>query len=367
MGDTLLQPDWFSRPGDSLMAAMHRRGVTAAEVADKLPGGREQLRGYVAGSLPIDPSSAAALAEALGGSTEFWMRRQKNYERDLERVAAAVPEAEANVWLNSIPVPGAKPRGRSTDEMRSAELRRRLAFFGVGTLAAWELRYGRDRMETRFRNSMTFESSDGAVSLWLRQGELDASLVDTAEWNPDVLAKRLPDIVGLSRISKPQRFLPRLKQLLAEAGVALVVLRAPDQCRASGASRLIRPGKAMILVSFRYRSDDQFWFTVFHEIGHLLLHGARAFVDEDNTPDDKCEREANEFAASTIVPARFWERFEELSLTREHITRFAVSIGVGVGLVLGQLQYRERVPRDRLNFLRRHWTWKEIEEAIISL
>lgn len=367
MNDAAFRPDWFSRPGDSLMAAMRRRSLTVADVADKLPGGRDQLRGFVAGSHPIDRIAAVALAGFVGGSTEFWLQRQKNYERDLERATAAIPESEASVWLSAIPLPGAKPRGRATDETRRAELRRRLAFFGVGTLAAWERRYGHDRDATNFRTSAAFESVDGAVSLWLRQGELEASMADTSAWAPDALRARLADVVGLSRMAKPTRFLPRLKLLLAEAGVALVVLRAPNQCRASGASRFIRPGKAMILLSFRYRSDDQFWFTVLHEIGHLLLHGSRAFVDKDDTPDDQYEREANEFAASVIVPAQYWERFGELAPSFEDITRFAVSIGAGAGLILGQLQHAGRVPRDRMNYLRRHWTWSEIEEAISSL
>jgi Zn-dependent peptidase ImmA (M78 family)/plasmid maintenance system antidote protein VapI len=367
MPDAVFQPDWFSRPGDSLVAAIRRRGLTVAEVTDKLPGGRDQLRGYVAGSLPIDRAAAAALAGTVGGSIEFWLKRQENYERDLARATAAVPDGEASVWLSSIPMPGAKRGARATEETQRAEVRRRLALFGVGTLAAWERRYGRDREATRFRTSEAFASSDGALSLWLRQGELEASLADTAAWGSDALHARLSDIVGLSRIAKPARFLPRLKQLLGEAGVALVVLRAPDQCRASGASRLIRPDKAMILLSFRYRSDDQFWFTVLHEIGHLLLHGARGFVDVDDTQDDECEQEANKFAASLIVPAQSWGRFEELELNHQQITRFAVSIGVGAGLVLGRLQYLGRVPRERMNFLRRHWTWREIEEAIASL
>lgn len=367
MLDGFPQPDWFSRPGDSLVAAMRRRGLTIAEVAERLPGGREQLRGYLAGSIPIDKVTAATLAEVVGGSSEFWLQRQENYERDLERATAAVSEEDMSAWLSAIPLPGAKLRGRVKDDRRRTELRRRLAFFGVGTMGAWERRYGRDREATQFRTSPAFASSDGAVSLWLRQGELEASLTDTATWAPDALRKRLAEIVGLSRISKPSRFLARLKEILADVGVALVVLRTPSQCRASGASRLIRPDKAMILLSFRYRSDDQFWFTVLHEIAHLLLHGDRAFVDEDNTPVDDYEREANEFAASLIVPPQFWARFEELEPRHEDITRFAVSVGAGVGLILGQLQHCGRVPRDRMNFLRRHWTWKEIEEAMVNL
>ena len=346
---------------------MHRRRLTSGEVAAKLSGGIEQLRGYVTGVARIDDVAAAALAYAVGGSTEFWLQRQANYERDLERAISAVPDGEADIWLSDIPAPGSKPRGRLTEDRRRAELRRRFAFFGVGTLAAWQRRYGRDRDTTRFRTSDTFSSTDGAVSLWLRQGELEASLAHTATWNPVALRARLAAIVKLSRVAKPARFLSRLKLLLAEAGVALVVLRAPKECKASGASRLIRSDKAMILLSFRYRSDDQFWFTVLHEIGHLLLHGARAFVDEDDMPEDLCEREANEFAASAIVPTKFQARFEQLIIDHEEILRFAVASEVGAGLILGQLQHCGRIPRDRMSFLRRRWTWDEIDKAIASL
>lgn len=361
------QPDWFSRPGDSLIAAIRRRGLTVAEVTEKLPGGREQLRGYIDGSLAIDRVAAASLTHLVGGSSQFWLQRQANYERDLDRATIAVPAEEATIWLNAIPMPGERPRASATEESRRAELRRRLAFFGVGTLAAWKHRYGRDRAATNFRTSAAFASLDGAVSLWLRQGELEANLVDTSVWAPIALQSRLFEIIGLSRIAKPARFLPLLKRLLAEAGVALVVLRAPKQCKASGASKMIRPDKAMILLSFRYRSDDQFWFTVLHEIGHLLLHGARSFVDADDTPEDLNEREANEFAASSIVPARSRGLFEKIQRSYQDVVRFAVSNGVGTGLVLGQLQHSGRVPRSRMNFLRRHWTWREIEEALVNL
>jgi Zn-dependent peptidase ImmA (M78 family)/plasmid maintenance system antidote protein VapI len=367
MEDRTLQPDWFSRPGDSLIAAMRRRGLTAGELASELSGGVQQLRGYITGSLRIDPAAAAVLARVVGGSTEFWLRRQENYERDLDRATAAISDDEANVWLREIPVPGPKPRGRTTTDSRHKELRRRLAFFGVGTLGAWERRYGRDRDNTRLRTSRTFASSDGAVSLWLRQGEVEASLADADAWDPNALRTRLSEILRLTRIGKPERFLPRLKQLLAESGVALVVFRAPKDCRASGASRLIRPDKAMILLSFRYRSDDHFWFTVLHEVAHLLLHGAQTFVDEDDMPDDDWEREANQFAATTIVPPDFWQRFEELGSGYEDIVRFAVSVGVSPGLIVGQLQHRGRIPRDSMNFLRRHWTWREIDQAIANL
>jgi Zn-dependent peptidase ImmA (M78 family) len=121
----------------------------------------------------------------------------------------------------------------------------------------------------------------------------------------------------------------------------------------------------MLLLSFRYRADDQFWFTVFHEIGHLLLHGAATFVEDEDTPADHAEREANDFAASCIVPSEFAKAFEELLPNRDAIIRFGVKVGVAPGLVLGQMQHQDRVHPTRLNSLKRTWTWSEIEPALV--
>lgn len=366
MENTTLLADWFSCPGDSLVAAMQRRGVAPSALADRLSGGMQQLRNLVSGIEAINEQSAAVIGDVVGGSTCFWLKRQQNYEIALERAVSAVSPEEAQIWL-AVPAPGPSAKGRLDEAKRRSELRRRLAFFAVSTLGAWHARYGRDREQTRFRKSTTLTSDDGATSMWLRQAELEATLAETAHWNPGALKERLRDIKGLSRISQPKRFLPQLKRVLAEAGVALVVQRAPKGCKASGASRMITPDRAMILLSFRFRSDEQFWFTLFHEIGHLILHGEQSFVDGDEMPDDKCEREANAFAASMVVPDHAKGDFERLAANYKDITRFAVAMEVAPGLVRGQLEHRGRVERDRLTFLRRTWPWSEIDEALASL
>src|SRR4029077_8388237 len=96
-------------------------------------------------------------------------------------------------------------------------------------------------------------------------------------------------------------FIPRLRAICAEVGVAIVFLRAPAGCRAGGATRFPAATKAMIVLSFRYLSDDQFWFSFFHEIGHLLLHGDRStFVDGDAADMTDKEKEANAFSESLL-------------------------------------------------------------------
>ncbi|WP_156635330.1 ImmA/IrrE family metallo-endopeptidase [Methylobacterium sp. Leaf123] len=356
-------PDWFSMPGDSLRALMLRRGLAAKDVADHLHGGMATLRSLLDGTGSVDERQAAALAEHLGGTVSFWLKRQKNYEVALERAVDLAVASEGDDWL-LLPVPGERPRGRLSAEKRRAEVQRRLKFFNVGTLKAWQARYGRICSDTLFRKSAAFTSDDAAILMWLRMGELSADLVDTRSWSAGNLQDRLDEIRKLSKVKHPNLFLPKLRELCSEAGVAVVAKRAPLGCPASGASRMIGPDKAMILLSFRGLSDDKFWFTVFHEIGHLLLHGACAFVDADMDDGDEVEREANQFASRCIVPNNNVDEFEQLEPAREKVVRFSVRVGVAPGLTVGQMQHRGMIRQDQLNYLKRRWKWEQVDHLL---
>ncbi len=73
----------------------------------------------------------------------------------------------------------------------------------------------------------------------------------------------------------------------AAVGVAVVLVPELPGTRVSGATRWLTPGKALIQLSLRYKSDDQLWFTFFHEAAHVLLHGKRDLFIEDLGADDE--------------------------------------------------------------------------------
>ncbi|GBU19889.1 MULTISPECIES: ImmA/IrrE family metallo-endopeptidase [Methylobacteriaceae] len=358
-----LQRDWFSKPGDSVLSLMERRNLSAVDVSASLDGGIETLRGLVSGSVRIDGKLADKLASVLGGTPGFWLRRQSGYEEALERVVSAVVSGHFVEWLERVPIPGSTGRARMTEGEKRSAVRQRLAFFNVNGPDAWARRYA-STSETRFRTSNSFSSSEGATTTWLRLGELEASLIQTGCWDPDALRTLVPEIRTLTSISQPARFLPRLRAMLGSVGVALSVVRAPDGCRASGAARMLSPTKAMVLMSFRHRSDDHFWFTLFHELGHLLLHAGATFVDGEGTTADEHEREANEFARDCIIPASRRAEFEVLRPDRTAVLRFSVSVGIAAGIIVGQMQHSGMIPYDRLNTLKRRWNWDDIREAL---
>jgi Zn-dependent peptidase ImmA (M78 family) len=122
----------------------------------------------------------------------------------------------------------------------------------------------------------------------------------------------------------------------------------------------------MIILSFRHLSDDHFWFTFFHEAGHLLLHGENStFVDGEEVDKTEKEKEANAFSSGALVP---YDRLDELMNLQSRslsVIRFAVSIGVSSGIVVGQMQHMGLIGPGQLNHLKRRYDWEQISNVVI--
>jgi HTH-type transcriptional regulator/antitoxin HigA len=141
--------------------------------------------------------------------------------------------------------------------------------------------------------------------------------------------------------------------------VAVVIVRPPNGCRASGATRFLSKEKAVSQLSFRHLSDDHFWFSFFHEAGHLVLHGHLGLIIEGATTDSKAEEEANQFAREILIPQEYQAEFRKLRPTTKEVVRFAHYIGVAPGIIVGQLQFSGRIGHSRLNGLKRRFARNE--------
>ena len=366
MADASFQPDWFSKPGDTLLTLMERRELTSETLAKKLGCSDATIRGLLAGAIAIDERLAVALSKHVGGTAKFWEARQAKYQAALSRTAGAVPQRTAEQWIKSFPHSDLNKSGwiKSTGK-RDDLVRAYLAYFGVNNPAEWENRYADFLKNTAFRTSPTFKSKVGPLSTWLRQGEIEAAQLQCASWNPKALKNRIDEIRVLCKAKNPAYFLPRLRRVCADVGIAVVFVRAPSGCSASGATRFVAPNKAMIILSFRYLSDDHFWFTFFHEVGHLLLHQDNlTFIDGEDGAQSQMEKEANDFSERALIPQRYREGLLDLKPTKESIIRFAYAIGVSAGIVVGQLQHHKVLRPQQLNFLKRRFDWQEIQSAI---
>jgi HTH-type transcriptional regulator / antitoxin HigA len=367
MTEAAFQPDWFSKPGDTLLALMEQRELTSDGLAKKLGCSQVVVDGLLSGAVAVDGSLAHALSRHVGGTPKFWETRQARYQAALSRAASVVSQDAAASWIDLFPHAdlaknGLVRRTRNRNELLKAYL----AYFGVNNPQEWEERYADFLERTAFRTSPSYQSKVGPLSVWLRQGEIEATRTQCGQWDGPALKRRLSDLRVLCKAKNPSYFLPRIRRICSEVGVAVVFVRAPSGCTASGAARFISPNKAMIVLSFRHLSDDHFWFTFFHEIGHLLLHNADlTFIDGEAHVSDAMEKEANDFSEHLLIPEDRRDDLMDLSPRRESIIRFAYSVGVSAGIVVGQLQHRGILNRKQMNYLKRRFHWEQIEAALI--
>jgi plasmid maintenance system antidote protein VapI/Zn-dependent peptidase ImmA (M78 family) len=365
MAEAAFTPEWFSKPSDTLRSLMSRKGISANALAERAGWQRSFVAELLSGSEAIDDQIAQELARQLGGTPAFWLRRQSQFEEQLVTVSARVSRQVAVNWLRTLPVKEMREQGwlRTTASHEDA-FRASLAYFDVATPEEWQDRYGDFANDFRFKSSPTFESKVGALAAWLRQGELQTELVATGPWNREKFRRGLLEIRELSRSKNPDSFVPKLREACSALGVAIAFVKAPQGCRASGASRFVNPSRALMILSFRYLSDDHFWFAFFHEAAHLILHGeGKTFIDGDIAAPSREEDEANAFSAGVLVPTNRFEEMISLPPRVENIIRFARSIGVSPGIVVGQMQHHKALGPNQMNGLKRRFSWDQITQA----
>lgn len=355
-----LIPEWISAPGDTISDVLDARGLSVDAFAQAMARPADEIRGLLRGREPVTAETACDLARVLGSSQEFWTSREAQYREDLLRFERTLDSNTLSDWIRSLPVNDMTKLGwLARSASASDKAIECLRFFGVPTVEAWQNKCAELIQTASFRTSRTFKSEPGAVAAWIRQGELAGSAIECRRWNADAFRNALTDIRRLSRGRDLHVQFPTLQKRCSDCGVAVVIVRAPSKCRASGAVRALPRDRKLILLSFRHLSDDHFWFTFFHEAGHLLLHGDRPlFIDGEDDVSSAEEQEANQFAEETLVPPERREEMLALPIKARAIIRFARAIGVSPGIVVGQLQFYKRIRPNQLNVLRTRYAWE---------
>lgn len=350
------QPDWTSAPGNTILSILRDRSISEAEFAEQIGQSTRFAQDLLEGRTTITLGIARKLESALGASIEFWMARDYQFRRDISNADEVMDQ-----WIRELPVGDMirfgwlNPAPRPSEEISSC-----LSFFGVSNIDEWKRTYEDLSTMAVFRKSDAFESRPASVAAWLRRGVIESQSIECAKWDASIFKDCLSQIRPLTRLKDPSRFIPALKIVCANAGVAVTVVRAPAGCPASGATRFLSSDKALLQLSFRYLTDDHFWFTFFHEAGHLLLHGKKGFFLEgrDLSSNDE-EIEANEFAERILIPLDYRQELLDLRANSRDILRFARRINVSPGIVAGQLQHHRKIRPNQMNRLKRRYNWAD--------
>lgn len=355
-------PDYVSPPGETLEEILEEREMSQAELASRMGRPRKTISEIINGHAAITPETALQLERVLGIKARFWNNLERHYREALARQEEQERLSNQVDWLDQIPVKDMINKKWIQDcKDKVEQLREVLNFFGVASPERWQTVWG--SAAVYFRKSLAFQSDKSAVAAWLCQGEIEAAQINCGAYNPSKFREVLQQVRILT-IEPQEVFQFEIVRLCACAGVAVVFVPELLKTRTSGATRWLKPDKALIQLSLRYKTDDHFWFSFFHKAGHILLHGKRnLFLEFKENQEDEEEKEANKFAADQLIPPAEWERFLASSQkrTKAGIRQFASKIGIAPGIVVGRLQHEEELPRSHCNDLKRRLEWASDE------
>lgn len=359
----VFERDWSVSPGATVRAMMTTRAMLDGDVSARLDLTLDDLEDLIAGRTTIDPDLAQRLSEVFGPNAKFWLTRDTLYRQPRQPTPPDALSDQRSAFIARLPVSDMRKLGWISAYDRSNRDEIVLRFF-EDDYGDWR-RNGRDIVEAvAFRTSPSHVADPAAVAAWLRQGVRRANDLECSSWNPNGLEQSLGEIRALSREKNPSVFFPQLKKIGQRFGVAIVCVRTPSGCRASGATHFSAAGTPIIQLSFRYRSDDHFWFTLFHEIAHLILHrSSPLFVEGADYISGEEEVEADRFAQSALIRPDYEEEMLTLGMNFKKVMRFARRAGVSAGIVVGQMQKRGMIRYDQLNFLKTRYDWSQIADV----
>jgi HTH-type transcriptional regulator / antitoxin HigA len=344
----------LSKPGDTILETLEELRMSQADLAKRMGKTPSKINDLISGKEPITIATAIQLEKILGIATQFWMNRETLYREQLSRIEQEEALEECIDWLKQQPIKQLKEYGYiKSDKVGTPMVEEFLKFYAVDSPKQWEEVYAAEFANTSFRRSKDNAIAIGSITAWLRIGEIEISKIKLPEFDKIKFKKTLESVLVLVE-EHPEDFAEKLKELARQSGVAVVYTIGLPNTSISGAVRWI--GKnPLIQLTDRYKTNDQFWFTFFHEVGHIYLHGKKdIFIEEFEGYElnKEKENEANYFAANWLLSENFIQDLPDKELTLRDIRLIAAKYKTHPAIVLGRLQKLNRVKYSFGNDLR---------------
>ncbi len=330
--------DYAVPPAAFLEEWLDEEGISQAELARRM-GVSPKHVSKLLGGVPLTADVATKLSLVTNIPARVWLGYESAYRADLTRLALIDDLAAARDIVARFPLAELRKQGFVTATLREPGLvaLQLLTFFGVGSLNS--LNRFVSNASVAFRQGVSKPAKPEAVAGWLRIAELTAKASRTSmpAFDRDALRAVVPELRALSA-SPPEHFGKLLVQRLAAVGVQLQYVPEIAGCRTYGATRWDND-IPVVTLSLRYVNDGQFWFTLLHELGHLLLHSQDGvFIHGVDSVASSAEIEADGWAGDLLIPPALAPELTQIRSLNDAVS-FAAQLGVVPGVVVGRLHH----------------------------
>jgi len=328
----LISPELLIHPGVTLQEYLEEFNMTQVELAKRTSFTEKHVSTVINGSKKISAEFALKLEYALGVPAYFWQNLQRNY--DLEEAMLEethnITKEEINISkdIKKIYEDITNTKLSNNEKEQVLQLRRGLEIADLTKIN--ELNHANYRYQ--FQENM----SENAMYTWRFLCEKDVRNQKLEEFDIDILKSNLQRIKHLMHVY-PEEVENELRKVLNKCGIGFIIKKHGDKAPINGLTTKTRDNKIMIALTIRNKFVDIFWFTLFHELAHVI-YGDYKHRNPSKEDNDRYEARANTFAANFLIDNEKYQEFiEKNNFTKESVEHFASINGVIPSIVYGRL------------------------------
>ena len=342
-----LAPAKVPAPGRILSRELEARGWTQKDLAEIMERPVQTINEIIRGSKQITPETAIELSQALSTSPEFWTNLEAKYrlhlagkgkkKQDIARKSklytiAPISELIKNGWIQA---------ADSIDKLEQQVCN----YLGISSLDETS------QLAISFRCSEHRQPEETSRIAWIKRVEYRAKQQTVANFDRKQLEAAIPEILSCA---EQVESIIQIPKLLADSGVRFVIVPHLKKTYLDGATYYLND-KPIVALTLRHDRIDSFWFTLMHELAHIVLGHQGIYLDNlDALEDNEKEKKADKEAANWLIEPQAFKVFVsgiKKYFSREAIEEFAYAQRRHTGIILGRLHHDKLVPHQNLRLL----------------
>lgn len=357
---TGLSRDFILHPGETLAEVLDDRGMSQKELAIRTGMTEKHVSTIVNGMKSISVAFAKKLEYAFGIESAFWINLQSNYDREMLEFEElnTISKEEVSVLKNLKEViqywsnlgwmkTEDNPVSKVLDVRRIMGISDLTDIPNLAYNAAFRAQVKNNKVNTY------------VLFAWQRMCEMLTQNISIAdEINIEKLKNKIPKIKKIM-FKNAGMIQPELEKEFAECGIAFKIVENFKGAPVQGFIKKTNDEALVLCMTIRASFADIFWFTLFHEIAHIINEDTKnTFVDFESVSSET-ESKADDFAKNALIPlAKFNEFAIEKNYSLGAIKILASECGVCPFIVIGRLMKEGLIEWNAYTEHRTRYKWQ---------
>jgi len=353
-----LSLDFIIHPGETLKEVLDDREMSQKELANRINRTQKHVSQVIRGKKDISNDFAKRIEYVFGISATFWMNLQTNYDNEMNKYNELnnISDKEFKIleFLKDITqyfMNIGKIDNNSNKSQQIIELRKLLGVSELENIPSIQSAAAYRIQDSNRVNEYVLFAWEKLCKISTENIEVEQSL------NLELLENKIPEIKKMMHLDF-DNVIQKLKEIFSECGIAFTVIPSFRGAPVQGFIKKTSDNKLLMSMTNRQKYADIFWFSLFHEIGHILNDDINGkFIDftdpELEDYDSEKERRADFFAQDTLISDDMFNSFaQNKNFSESNIIKFANEMNVPPFIVIGRLQKEKYIKYGELEYLK---------------